>query len=420
MGSRFLLVVALVAVTVLLTGCNGARETDEVVFVIAIGLDRADEGMVKVTYQIAVSRALGMEASDAKQTASTITITAPSLAEARNLLKTTIGRSPNLSHNKVFVIGEEMARQGVADAIAPLNRFREFRGTMYLLTVQNGSAEEFLTKLKPVLEIIPSKYIETMMLTADEAGYYPPSFLHEFYNRLTGKSAAPYTALVAINPMTGQSKPSGTKTASEKIDEYTAGNIPMKGASSPTNFAGMALYKEDKMVGVLTTEETRMFQMLSGDFTHGFLSVTDPQVPKKGININLRLGESPKIKATMVDGRHQFDVTILLEGEVTAIASGINYERPDLREQLEQHVSGIIKRDMLKIIDKTQLLGTDVVGFGFHARRLYPTYSEWEKIAQTWTKDYTAAEINITVKTKIRRTGLMWQTTPIFKDKDGK
>lgn len=417
MGYRKVLVTALLLISLLLTGCNGARETDEVAYVIGIGFDKHKDEMIKVTYQIAIARALGGEGSaSSKESTVLLSVIAPSHAEARTLLKTTLGRTPNLSHNKVFFIGEELAKGGIGYVTAPLIRHRDFRGSMYLVTIQNGTAEDFIKKMQPKLEILPSKYVETMMLTSNEAGYYPQSFLHDFYSRLKGKSAAPYTALAALNSPSGRNAPEGVRSKGDKAFEYTAGNIPMTNHEATINFAGIALYKDDKMVGTLTTEETRMVQILSNKFPRGFLVISDPQSPKKLLHLNMRLGEAPKIKASVADKKYFFDVSVLLEGEITAIASATNYERPDLRQVLEEHISETIRHDIMKMLVKTQRLKADVVGFGYHARTLYATFPEWRSIGEDWNDHYSEAEIRVTVSTKIRRSGLMWQTTPIKKE----
>ena len=425
MGGRVAALVVLLLAALVLSGCNGSKETDDIVYIIGVGLDKADNRMIKVTFQFAVPRALGAGGgggggSDSRETSAMASFTAPSIAEAYNQATTVLSRMPNSSHARMFIIGTELAKDGVGDIIASLGRYRQFRGSMYLLTVKDGTAEDFMKNLKSVLEILPSKYVEGMMLTSQESGYYPASSIHHFYARIKGKTASPYTALVAINPMTGKDRPGGRMIPGEKAEEYTAGNLPISGSIIPANFAGTALYCTDKLVGVLTTEETLMAQLLTGELKRTFLPLADPLAPDKPMNTIIKLREKPKITPSLTDGRYRFDVAITIEGEITSIPSGIHYEETTLRLQLEDHISAILRQNILKMLTKTQELRSDIVGFGYYARRLYETYPQWDQARERWEQDYSQAEIQVKVTTKIRRSGLTWKTMPIFSDPSAK
>lgn len=420
MGPRLTALAALLLAVLLLSGCNGSKETDEVAYVIGLGLDKAEDRKIRVTLQFALPRALGGEKGGDSQTAfAAATYTAANLAEAYDLAPTMVSRSINTSHARMFVVSAELAKEGVGDFLAAFARNRELRGTMYLLTVQEGTAAEFLGSIKSLLENLPSRYVEGMMLTSGEIGYYPSSLAFHFMSRLKERSAAPYTALVGINPLTGKGRPEEPKIPGEKSEEYTAGHIPVTGKVIPITIAGTALYREDKMVGTLTTEETRMLQILTGQLKWSNLPLVDPLAPAKPVNVRIGLREKPAIHAAMGEGRYQFRAAIHLEAEITAIPSGIHYEAPELRKQLEDWISAYVQNHITQMIGKTQELQSDVAGFGYTARHLYASYPEWRKASETWNEDYSRAEITVEVKTSLRRTGLIWQTLPIFSNPAG-
>jgi spore germination protein KC len=419
MGRRFFAIICLVLITLVISGCNGGRETDEVAYVIGIGIDKAGEGKINITYQIAIPRALGTggggsgESGDSvgSKSVETVTINTSNIAEARNILNTLLARTPNLSHNKAFFIGEELARQGLGDLLGPLVRYREYRGSMFIAIVRGGTAQEYLKKLNPKLELLPSKFIETMMLTNTETGYYVRSNLQEFYKSLKSRSDSPHAALVSMNAVNGKDLSSGEKLPSEKVNEYLAGDFPVYGSTALSNFAGTALFRQDKMVGTLTTEETRMLLILQGNLPRAFIPIGDPQLPDKSVNIQMRLGQKPTIKLQQVAGRILFDISVMLEGEVTAIPSGIHYEQREYREQLEAQLSTIIQSEIEKMLKKTQQLDSDPVGFGYYSRTISPTYQVWQQ--QNWDDIYPSVQFHVHVTTKLRRTGLMGKTSPI-------
>ncbi|MDF2876636.1 MAG: germination protein Ger(x)C family [Sporomusa sp.] len=413
MDLRLKISALLLLLTLCLTGCNGAREIDDFAYVVSVGIDPGPDKQSIFTYQIATGRGQGgKEAGSSESSTFLVTIIAPSLAEARNLLNSVVARTPNLSHTKAIIIGEDLAKQGIGDVLGPLLRFREFRGSMFI-TVTRGSAKEFMQKNKPIMEKLPSRWLETSLASRQDTGYFLASNLHQFYTRLKATSGAPYATFMGLNPLDLEPKPVGKKGSGDKSLAYYPEGLGREGGN-PAEVIGTAIFMADKMVGVLNNEETRAVSILSGEFTRGFITVEDPLAPKHGINVQLRLGEKPKIRLTRIDGTLVFDIDILLEGETTSIPSGINYEAREYGQLLEQHLSNILTRQMKKMLAHTQELGTDVVGFGLYTRKLFSNFDEAEQI--NWYEVYPTVKFNLNVSVKIRRTGLMYKSSPIKRE----
>ena len=397
----------------LLTGCFGSgRELDETTFALALGLDMGEDGELEISYQLSSEaskgEAGGGNGDQAPVNADVITIKASSTAESRSLLNSLIAPAPDMSHTKVLVVSEKLARQGVQDIISPIVRFREYRGSMFVV-VCRGSAKDFLKAYKPLTGINPAKYYEEMLQTASKSNFYPPTQLHEFYLALKTYSSQPYAPYAAINPSKGEDK-GKAPVPDGKERQYTAGSIPRSGGN-PLEFAGMAVFKGNKMVGVLTTHETRAWALLSGKLSPHFMTVQDPLVPKMTVMAHIGLMEKPKIEATLQDGQPVFDISVELEGEIYSIASGINYEQAEYRTLLQQQISNVYTEEINAYLRKTQELGTDVAGFGYHLRSNFNTIDEF--FAYNWNDKYQNANIRVHVKTVLRRTGLMRKSSPI-------
>lgn len=414
---RRLSILLLLAVALIVAGCNGSRETDEITYVVSLGLDAAPNGQINVSYRLARPGALGGEAGKggSDNTSDIITITAPSLAVARDLLNSQVERAPNLSHIKIIVVGEELARRGLGDTVIPLIRYREFRGSMFLTVAYRTTAENVMRHNRPALEKLTSRWIEGMMASADESSYYLRTFLHHFLLDVKAGSGSPYATLAGIEPLDSRDRPAAGAAAGEKAEEYLPGGTPRRGGD-PVVFLGTALFRGDKMVGVLTNEETRMFAILRGDFRSGYLAVADPLEPDKAVtdkavNLRLRLGRSPDLGVSFTDGRPTVTADIILEGEINSIASGINYESDAYKKLLEEQISGVVRHDIVKIILYTQRLGVDPVNFGRLVRSRFSTYDEFRRYK--WDEVYPTAAVDVKVTTVIRRTGLMWRTAPI-------
>ncbi len=413
MDIRLKLAACLLVLTFCITGCNGAREIDDFAYVVSVGIDPGPDNQNIITYQIATGQGQGgKDPGSGESSTFLVTIVAPSLAEARNLLNSVVARTPNLSHTKAVIIGEDLARKGIGDIFGPLLRFREFRGSMFI-TVSRGSAQEFMQKNKPTMEKLPSRWLETSLTSRQDTGYFLSSNLHQFYTRLKATSGAPYATYMGINPLNLQPKPADKKEDGEKSVAYYPAGLGREGGD-PAEVIGTAVFVADKMVGALNNEETRAVSILSGDFVRGFITVTDPLAPQHGVNVQLRLGQKPEIKPAWQDGRLVFTVNLLLEGETTSIPSGINYENREYGQLLEQHISNILTSQMEKMLAHTQELGADVVGFGLYTRNLFSNFNEADQL--NWYKVYPTVGFDLNISVKIRRTGLMYKSSPIKRE----
>lgn len=243
------------------------------------------------------------------------------------------------------------------------------------------------------------------------SGYLLPTSLHEFYIRLKSGSGQPYALLVGTNPKSGSGKERGMKISGDKTKEYLAGDIPREGGND-IEYLGTAVFSGDKLAGKLTNTETRLLAILLGKFPYSFMTVDDPLMPKFAVNVALRLGSKPKVNVEIVDGIPVITVNIMLEGEISSIASGINYEDPKYLSILEEQFSQIFIKRMYDFLRHTQEMNSDVAGFGYYAHSCFRTSSEFNEYQ--WNQKYSQAQINVDVTTKIRRTGLMIRTYPIL------
>ncbi|MDD2402106.1 MAG: Ger(x)C family spore germination protein [Clostridia bacterium] len=272
MKCRFGLLVLLLITIIFTQGCWGSQETDELGYVILIGIDKGEKNIVKVSFQIAVPQPV--EGGEQKKATEVVTVEAASIFGAKELASSFISKNLTFVHNKAVIVSEDIAKEGLSKYINPLVRCRELRRTNYL-TVVRGEASEFLEHNKELIfEKYTSRYIDLLMNASKFTGFVPESNIHKFYQGLKSPGLQPITALMAVKNKEDDKITKGQDIGNEKKAEeemaYLPGDIPRKGGAK-IEIIGQVVFRDDKLVGFLNGKETRYYQMLTGDFQKEYL-----------------------------------------------------------------------------------------------------------------------------------------------------
>nr|WP_315989208.1 hypothetical protein [Desulforamulus aquiferis] len=238
----------------------------EVALVIAVGLDKGKKEALEMTVVIANPQvfAAGEGGGGGNMEPFFITsVEGPTIWECYTLMNTYVTREISFHHTNAYFIGEELARDGIKPYLLGLIRHREVRRDSYMY-IANGRVKDFLTENKPILEIFPGKVFHLIGILSQRTGFYSTVDMHQFYLTLNNLHSSPTLPLVGINTPEGQ----GTdKDASESLRApYLAGEVPREGGNK-VEFAGAAIFNNDKMVGRLTADENRTMMILQGCLT---------------------------------------------------------------------------------------------------------------------------------------------------------
>ena len=150
-------------------------------------------------------------------------------------------------------------------------------------------------------------------------------------------------------------------------------------------------------------DETRYLLLARGEFERGFFTIQDPQKPELVISLDIRSSREPEIKVTCDGSKPIIRLNVLLDGDLLAVQSGIDYEKPEHKELLEQAFRQIVKDGIEKLINKCKDLNTDALLFGDYAVKNFLTINDWE--SYDWNNRFKEADITVNVEFAIRRTG---------------
>ncbi|MDI3279870.1 MAG: Ger(x)C family spore germination protein [Bacillota bacterium] len=444
MKKLFPLTAALALASLLLAGCWDRREINDLAFVMALGIDKGSRpgtfiftAQVAVPSEFAASRGQG-GGGDRGSPLPPVWITSvegESLMDARRRLAEWGPRRDYYAHAEVVVLGEELARQGIAEVLDFLQRHPEVRRTSHLF-VAEGTAQSIL-QAHPRLDPIPGMAVRSLVRWSPLAGTAQPVTLQEALCMLfTGRTqlVLPRLALTtALEQPPGQAKPTdaqggntseggantsegsssdGRREKGGKGPAKEAGEgAPPKPHGSELRLMGGAVFKGDRLVGWLDRRETRGYMWIRGQ-KHGGITIVSPTpAPPGRASIEIIRGRA-RLVPELVSGRLRMRVQVKEEGNVVESMAPLDFTKAELVRSLERRTATAIRGEIMAALQRAQKeYRSDIFGFGAAVYRRYPGL--WRQIEQDWDRIYPDLEVVVEVTSRIRRTMQTYQGLPL-------
>lgn len=405
----------------LLTGCWDKKEVEERSYVVAIGLDLPKgvdlekEQAVDVTFQFSNPKlnVKGANPAEGAEMEDIITLTAPDFVTARNMANSFVTREVSFSHNKVLIISEELAKTEIFyRMLSTAFKDREMRREANII-VTEGKASEFISKNKPEMMVRPHRYYQFLIDRATETGMVPESTINRFF-AITDGDADLFLA------MYGSYDKNNKETGFQDEDQYIAGQVPKRGGN-PIQLIGSAVFKEGKMIGTLTGEETRITRFLdnTAELRDLFSSFQDPLDKRYKIAVRLKQTKKLKVKIKKRNGPPKIEITYPLDVKVLSVPSMINYaDNLENQEKLKTALKNKLKENAENLIEKTQKeFKGEPFYWSLNVRPLFDTVKEYEE--WDWmNKNYPLADIHITMDVNIVGFGKQLKESNIEKVRD--
>jgi spore germination protein KC len=372
----------------LLTGCWDKFELEEQAYVVALGLDKASDNLISVTFQIANPQVGSTNKGEApnEPPSDFISFVVPDIISAKELANSVISRRVNFGHLGTLIVGEKLASSGEFQHIIGTSlRDPEMRREINIM-VSPEDASEFIQNNKPKMETRPHKYYAFMTQRWRDTGEVPYSTLNRYYSRVEGEL---FLAIYATTQKHGQ-------RASQNEDNYLAGQAPQKGGD-PVQMIGSAVFKNGRMIGKLTGEETRYALMLRRRaLAHTIVaSYVDPLNSKYRISVRLVRRGNTQIKVDVKQNPPVVNVNIPLICQVLSIPSLIDYPRDTHKQKvLKASLEEMMQSIAMQLVQKTQREYQAEPFLWYNAARIkFWTLREFE--AYHWEDRYRRAKVNV-------------------------
>ncbi|MCC8169023.1 MAG: hypothetical protein LIO59_01330 [Oscillospiraceae bacterium] len=453
-------IIPAILIILLLSGCMGT-EPNDVAYVVAMGFDAGENDNYKITIQFAkptqISGGASEEGGKGERIVDNITIEAPNIYSGINIANNIVSKKFSLSHAKLMVFSKEVAENGLDDIIETLARSYEIRPDMYLAVAPDGS-EEYLSEVKPMLELNPAKYYQ---LTYEKKGGtgIPKSVTQDFYfckSSLYRDAVLPIAGTMKTDSSSGGSgsgSESGEGGSSEesmggmeegggsggssgestqelqksidegseeqksvpinedkfeyKIKNYSAGEVAIE-KENKSEAMGMALFKNNKLVGLMGGIDSEIYNILSGNYEYGYISFYSEKSPDVPVTVRLEQRKMPRISVDTK--KKKIEIKLYLESDLYSLPA--NYITENDIEYFESNSKQYIENMCMKFLDTTiNEYNVDVLGFANKAKKSFLTYSEFSEHYQN--ENFSDYEINVDAEFNVRHSGLIMREDSI-------
>ncbi|MGE5675000.1 MAG: Ger(x)C family spore germination protein [Mycobacterium leprae] len=407
MWKRLALLLLLLGLGGMLCGCWDRTEIEDTAYVASIGVDAAgSEYLWTIRIVDPTQLSMGMlTAQPAREalTGGTIVVRATSLEQAVQLAQASVMRIISLEHVRWLSFGEEAARRGVSHVLGNFLRHNQMRRTVPIYVFRGQTLQGFIYN-RPVGDVNPMKFFEDVRLVEKRMHLSAPISLQHFYSRLISHGVDPTTSVVGVNldathPLDEEPPPMDGRS-------LRAGEFPRRGGN-PVEFAGMAIFHDDHLVGILDVDQTADLLALRGEMGKVYASSPVPGRPGEYITFRFHQENKPQFRAAFVNGRPTVKVKLQFEAEVLSKPETFDYTIPENRRTLEEftarHWKTTVLDPMLQQIYHEW--GADPVGFGQLFRTRFATYDDW--LNYDWHGHLRDLTVETEVTLFIRRYGLL-------------
>ncbi|MCK9860229.1 Ger(x)C family spore germination protein [Paenibacillus sp. ATY16] len=388
MMRRIFVPLLFVLIAMTLTGCWNRRELNDLAIAVAIGIDKDGENQYQVSVQV-------VDPGEVAANNRTMTRTPVTFYQARGRTifeairkMTTVSPRPIYSaHLRMLVIGEELAKEGIADALEYMSRYYEHRTDFYITIARETTAASTL-KILTHLEAIPANQMYSSLLNSQKQWAPTASItLDQLIMDIVRKGKQPVVT--------------GLRLRGDREKGESRENVEKIASPAHLQYSGMAVFNEDKLVGWLNEGESRGYSFIHND-VHNTVGVLNcPEGGRMTIEV---IRSKTTTKARFVNGEPEIHIGIRTEGSIGEVLCKIDLTQKSSIYELEHKSAEAIRGFVQKTIHQVQeKYKVDIFGFGDVVHRANPSY--WKSVENDWDTVFQKMPVKLDVVVNIRQTG---------------
>lgn len=397
----------IIVILVFMIGFNSSYTSlsiDNLAYVIALGIDVGENEKFKITFQFTTGLANPESGSTEKSPSIVNSVEANSIDSAVNLMNAYMARELNFSHCRLLIFSEEVAVNGISDEIYTLANDTEIRPSANVIVCKNKS-KDYIENSEPILENLITKYYEIFPNSSKYTGYVYNATIGDFFNQLICNTCEPFAILGGVNT---NSQNASTSANASDVSDIKSTNNSISAQRGSENI-GVAVFKEDKLVGELTALETLCLSIVRGEVNSFLISVNDPNGGQDKIDLMLYTEKGKNINVDIVNNTPYVTIDIKLTGKIYSMKANLRYLDASVLESISEEANRYLKDIITTYLYKTSTeFKADINGIGKYCLSKFLTMPEFEDF--DWKESYANSTFNVSVNTEVQSGFLVTET----------
>lgn len=363
-------------VLLMLTGCWDSRETNDIAIIAGIAVDQGTNQKYKVTSQIInIPNVSSMDGSAAAgKPYFNIIFEGSSVHDALHKDINSQSRSLYYSHSQILLMSEDVVKDDVIPVIEGFVRNPEVRTILFPFIVRGQAGK--LLDFNSTTEDIPAMYISHLASYSQDAlcdAYILT--LHELLHVLQSDTSS-----------------------------IVLGQLKYDAPSDCVVYDGSAVFKNHKMIGTLSNEETRGLIWATRKISKGSIAAKCPE--SDAFFTAHFLGSQNKTKVFIKDDEITAEIKVQAHGKIHEFPCSLDLLEEESLPKIEDIISKKMEQQIQSAFEKSKEYNADIFQLGDALIRKYPKLKD--DLVNNWEQKYLKVKVKIDVSVELSEVGLFF------------
>ncbi len=354
-----------------MTGCYDYKDIEESSLVAGIAIDKGAAGY-EVTAEILSMKS--QSSSEATPNPVVITKTGETVAGALEKIVSTNVRQLYFGHCAVVLLSKDVAEEGIRDFVDFFFHDNRINVSLDMVVVKQDKASDVFKCTPTRANLVSFDVSKALKETAKENSTTTSIKVYECINAMENPGGEAYLPSITFDDDNGEQR---------------------------FSISGISVFKDDKLIGFLSEEESLYFLMLTDDLKDGSLEIEISEGNYLHFNI---LSDKIKVKPKK-DNETQIGIDVKLSLSIMRIPEDINFQDSSTVKEYEDIIALKIKEKLQNCIQKIKVgYRSDILSYGYLLYKESP--SVFRDVSSKNGEYIDALDFDIKVTVELQSSGL--------------